>query len=902
MTFHLSTGPAQPAPGGAPRLSPRKRRLRWTIAALATLLAMGTVVGVALYRRARLAPYRPDEPSADITSELARGLPPAAPRPKLVDVTHKAGLEDFRNFAGQRSSQLPEDMGPGLAWGDFNNDGADDLFLVSAGGPLNTPTNELAPCRLFENLADGTFREVTNVSSLHIHGMGAAWGDYDGDGYLDLAVSGYNTLLLLHNEYGTGQFTLDPRLPCPAGFWSGVAWGDYDHDRRLDLYVCNYVQYHEDETDRSQLSDQIGTAVPYTLNPSSYRPGLNALFHQNPDGSFSDVAAELRVQDPNGRSLGAVWHDFDNDGWMDLYVANDLSDNVFFHNLGGRFEDISHPAWVADYRSAMGLAVGDFDRDGDDDLFISHWVAQENALYENLWANLNSASPNSVTPASGASKTYPLRFVDIADQKGLGQIALPMVGWGTEFMDLDQDGWLDLLVANGSTLEADGPPPKKLQPQETFLFWNHQAEGFYNLAGLHPGLSEKHVSRGLAAADFDNDGDLDFAIADLGEGVRLYRNDMAAGHWLKARLRSKNAAGVANGFGDGSTVIAWVNGVPLRRSVSSVSYLSQSSHTLHWGLGPTLRVDRLEVRWQAGGTNYFNHLEADATYEFTEGEAEPRKLSSVREPGRRPLSTREAPAPATSPEKRSMEEKQRLVKFWETERAAMNALKVEHDHGRAAALFREAIALNPAHEDSRYYLGLCLASQGDVDGALAALADLQKLNPQSHRAWQQWGVLRAIFARSGADLAAAEQALQRAHGLNPEETGALLVLGEVALLRGDRPLADERLAAATRTNPKAVGGFFLRGYVAWKRGDAPAARRFLELARGALGPDWQPKGATSEGDVKRRQHLETSPLADCWLHWNGALDPATAFPDLDRRLSRIGKDQPAPATHEGRQP
>ena len=238
------------------------------------------------------------------------------------------------------------------------------------------------------------------------------------------------------------------------------------------------------------------------------------------------------------------------------------------------------------------------------------------------------------------------------------------------------------------------------------------------------------------------------------------------------------------------------------------------------------------------------------------------------------------------------------MKFWETERAAMDALKVEHDHGRAAALFREAIALNPVHEDSRYYLGLCLASQGDVEGALTALAGLQGLNPQSHRAWQQWGVLRALFARSGADLAAAEQALQRAHDLNPEETGALLVLGEVALLRGDRQLAEERLAAATRTNPKAVGGFFLRGYLAWKRGDAPAARRFLELARNALGPDWQPQGATSEGDVKRRQHLEPSPLAECWRHWNGTLDPAAAFQDLVRRLARTEADQPPPKALE----
>ena len=215
----------------------------------------------------------------------------------------------------------------------------------------------------------------------------------------------------------------------------------------------------------------------------------------------------------------------------------------------------------------------------------------------------------------------------------------------------------------------------------------------------------------------------------------------------------------------------------------------------------------------------------------------------------------------------------------------MNAMKVEQDNARAVTLFREAIALNPKHEDSHYYLGLCLASQADTNGALAALAALQQLDPQSHRAWQQWGVIRALFATTDADLAAAEQAVQRAHSINPEETGALLVLGEITLLRGNLKLADERLAAATHTNPKAVGGFFLRGYLAWKSGDTDAAKKFLEQTRKALGPDWQPKGATSEGDVKRKQHVESSPLAGFWMNWNGQPDPAAAFAPLAQRLT-----------------
>ena len=217
----------------------------------------------------------------------------------------------------------------------------------------------------------------------------------------------------------------------------------------------------------------------------------------------------------------------------------------------------------------------------------------------------------------------------------------------------------------------------------------------------------------------------------------------------------------------------------------------------------------------------------------------------------------------------------------------MNAMKVENDNPKAIALFREALALNPSHEDSHYYLGFCLAGQGDADGALAQLDELKRINPQSHRAFQQWGVLRAMFARTPADLAAAEKSLERAHALNPEETGALLVLGEISLLCGDAAKADERLAAVCRTNPRAVGGFFLRAYLAWKRGDDVFARKLLEETRIALGKDWQPKGSTSEGDVKRKQHVETTPLARFWEAWDGSPEPASNFAKLDEHLETL---------------
>lgn len=741
-----------------PPLSPRRRRLRWTLATLAFVAAFALLSGWIVHLRSRPDPYRPDERPDDITTSLARNLPPDTPRPRLEDVTRPAGLEGFRNFAGPRTSQLPEDMGPGLAWGDFDNDGDDDLFLVGAGGGLDLPDDRLPPCALYRNHGNGTFQPEPGFPETRIRGLGAAWGDFDDDGFLDLVVTGYNALRLFRNESGSGRFTRDPRLPESPGFWTSAAWGDFDHDRRLDLYVANYVRYVGRDTDRHRTSDQVGTAVPYTLNPASYEPGRNALFRRNPDGSFAEVAAELGVDNPGGRSLGAVWHDFDQDGWLDLYVANDVSDNAFFRNLGGRFEDLSHPAWVADYRSAMGLAVGDFDRDGDDDLHVTHWVAQENALYENMWADLHGqrtqprhptvpsapsvpSAPANPPTLPAATNRVPLRFVDIADRKGLGQIALPFVGWGTEFADLDHDGWLDLVAVNGSTLETPGHEPRRLQPQASFLFWNRRGEYFHDLAPLHPGLSEKHVSRGLAVSDFDRDGDLDLAIADLGEGVRLYRNDMAAGHWLQLGLRSRTSDGRAVGFGDGSTAIAWVNGIPLRRTVGGISYLSQPSHTLHWGLGTNARVDRLEVRWHAGATHIAENLAADTRYLWNEGDPAPR-------PGPPAPTAPTSASPATTAPPTSSPattDRQRTLEFWNRQRAAMAAMKVEKDNRKAIGLFREALALNPAHEDSRYYLGHCLAGEGDPEAALAELAELQRINPASHRAWQQWGILRASF-------------------------------------------------------------------------------------------------------------------------------------------------------------
>jgi hypothetical protein len=212
--------------------------LRITLITLSACALFGAAAGWLYHALNRPAAYKPGEASEDITSALALNLPADAPKPRLADVTTHAGLADFRTFAGARTSQLPEDNGPGVAWGDYDNDGDDDVFLVAAGGAISAPPQTWAASALFQNVGDGTFRRVDAFPETRVIGMAAAWGDYDEDGFLDLVLTGYNTLRLFRNEAGTGRFTADPRFANRPGYWAGAAWGDFDNDRHLDLYVC----------------------------------------------------------------------------------------------------------------------------------------------------------------------------------------------------------------------------------------------------------------------------------------------------------------------------------------------------------------------------------------------------------------------------------------------------------------------------------------------------------------------------------------------------------------------------------------------------------------------------------------------------------------------------------------
>jgi tetratricopeptide (TPR) repeat protein len=232
-----------------------------------------------------------------------------------------------------------------------------------------------------------------------------------------------------------------------------------------------------------------------------------------------------------------------------------------------------------------------------------------------------------------------------------------------------------------------------------------------------------------------------------------------------------------------------------------------------------------------------------------------------------------------------MTEKERIVAFWSKHRAAMRAMKVDNDCPKAIALFEEALALDPTHEDARYYFGNCLAAVGDTDAAVGQLRELLRINPRSHRGLRRLGVLRAMVARSPDDLDDAMALLDRALAINREETGVLLAMGEVGLLRADFDQADQHLEWACRTNPRAVSGFFLRGYVAWRRGDDEGARSLLANAREARGEEWKPEGTTAEGDVARQMHAEATPLSSFWMQWDGTSDPVAAFAPLESFLT-----------------
>jgi tetratricopeptide (TPR) repeat protein len=805
----------------------KRIRLIWKTLILCSIPVVLIAVVFIVKQQSQDAPYVAGEEQEGITRSLDRSLEQSSGL-RFTDVAEEAGLR-FDHFPFHRTSQLPEDMGSGLAWGDYDADGFPDLFVVNFAAPVGVPDEEMAASDAIDRL----FRtERAGVGSAH-RGMGAGWGDYDSDGDLDLVVTSWGENILWENQ-GDGTF-LD--VTSRAGlqgeqFWAGASWGDFDVDGDLDLYICGYVDYTPEKP--GSAATMTGEAdFPFTLNPSSYPSIANRLHVNQGDGTFLEQAEAVGVLGEKGRSLGGAWADFDTDGLPDLYISNDVSDNNLFHNRGE----------VADYRGSMGIAIGDWDADLDLDLFVTHWMAQENALYSNMASDLVDDESRD-----------DLVFGDDADQVGLGQIALDLIGWGAVFADFDNDGWLDLFVANGSTFQKR-EDPRQLREMDPNLYWNRGAGKGYYEVGEEAGIRTQPPGggRGVAVADYDLDGDLDLAVLRFGGRMRLLRNDSPGGNWVAFRLEA--TSGHSSGLGARITVHAGGRGF-LREAGAGASYLSQSDPEVLVGLGQAARIDSVEIVWPRGGRDVWTDLGTNRRWTLKEGsKPEPLELATgfPETTSRRTSDVHEHAVVSDLSSKLTREEK---LRFWELNKKAAR-LFGDGDWAAAAEVLDEMSGLDPSHEDAYYYRGNCLLELGQYEDAMKCWAQLIEVNPLSSRAWLQIGIVHTMpEAGDLFDLEAATVAFSNAHDLNREESRSLALWGEAALAGNALETAEELLTTALQMNPQDATTLYLCAYLAWKRGDVARSRELLDQAVATFKKAEPIAGVLGEGDTKTERMME----------------------------------------------
>jgi enediyne biosynthesis protein E4 len=490
--------------------------------------------------------------------------------------------------ANGRSSNyyLPETTGAGCAFLDFDNDGWMDIFLVNS-GPCDffSPTVPLRHA-LYRNNRDGTFRDVTAKAGLtnNGYGMGVAVGDYNRDGYPDMLVTSYNGCTLFRNN-GDGTFidvTLKSGIVTP-GWATSAVWFDYDNDGWLDLFVCRFVEFNKAA---NQFCGNGGTGERHYCIPRIYPPAHSWLFRNNRDGTFTDVSAQAGIDSGLGKAWGVVATDVNNDGWIDLFVANDTAPNFLWVNHQGKFKDEGVEAGVAysadgRARSGMGVDASDFDQDGWQDLTVTNVDQEMYSVYHNR--------------KDGT-------FDDLAPSNEIGQATRAMSGWGLRFFDYDNDGDVDLFVANGHPDDQIELHSGNVTYREPLLLFHNQGGKLRNVtAEAGPVFHQPLAARGLALGDFNNDGAVDVLISTNNGAPLLLRNQAAKGnHWLGIKLVGKTANIDAIG-----AVVVWKAGA-LRRSrfrTGGGSYLSSHDPRMVLGLGAHGKLDLLEIHWPAPSTH-----------------------------------------------------------------------------------------------------------------------------------------------------------------------------------------------------------------------------------------------------------------------------------------------------------
>jgi len=522
---------------------------------------------------------------------------------RFTDVTATAGIQFQHNSGAYGGKLLPETLGSGCAFLDYDADGWQDILLING---MDWPGHkrQRSTLRLYHNNRNGTFTDVTKSAGLDIemYGMGVAVGDYNNDGFPDLFISCVGQSRLFRNT-GKGTFvdvTRSSGLFGRQGLSTSALWFDYDRDGFLDLFVCNYVRW---SPERDVFCSLDGTHKSY-CTPEAYRGDTCWLFHNRGNGTFEDVTATSGVFDSSSKSLGVAMPDYDQDGWPDLLVANDTQPNKLYCNLhNGKFRDVAVEAGLAfstegKARAGMGVDVGDFDNSGSPGIAITNFDNEMIGLYR-------AAKPGV--------------YDDVATAAGIGAASRSTLGFGCMFLDVDLDGALDLAVANGhidETVRNIRGNVGYAQPPQLFL--NQGAGRFRDVAAEAAGGFEKpRVGRGLAYADFDRDGDLDILLTTNNGPAVLFRNEQLAGN---RSVRFELQGTQSNRDAIGANVQIFAGDLRQSRMVrGGSSYLSQSELPVTFGLARRDRVDRVVIQWPSGRTEEYKNLQPPKVYKCLEG-------------------------------------------------------------------------------------------------------------------------------------------------------------------------------------------------------------------------------------------------------------------------------------------
>lgn len=543
---------------------------------------------------------------AGAPAQMAAGRPPTLSGSTVGfrDGTAGAGI-DFVHLNGASPDKfLAETMGSGALFFDYDRDGSLDIFLVDGGSFADPARARSARHRLYQNRGNGTFADRSATAGIQHrgYGMGACAGDVDNDGWVDLYVTSVGPdTLYRNNANGTFTEVTQPKVTA-APLWSAsCAFADVDRDGDLDLFVAHYVD--ATATNNPPCGDSRQKVRVY-CHPLVFSPNAGTLLRNDGSGRFTDISAASGIAAHKANGLGVVIADFDDDRWPDLFVANDGMPNHLFHNTGkGRFEETALLAGVAVVpdgraRAGMGVAAGDYDDDGRLDLFVTNLWSETHSLFRSIGAGL---------------------FAHTTPESGIGPVTLPFVGFGTAFLDYDNDTLLDIAIVNGDVTDNTAiVRPGSTHAQRRLLFRGLGSRRFAEV-GRSAGsdYAQPRVGRGLATGDVDNDGDLDLLVSNNGGRAELLLNDGAgAGHALLVRT----VGTVSNRDGVGARIVATLGSRSLVREIGAGSgYLGQDDGRAHFGLGDATRVQRLEVRWPSGKADVLEHIAADQMVTVREG-------------------------------------------------------------------------------------------------------------------------------------------------------------------------------------------------------------------------------------------------------------------------------------------